>query len=64
MVSINGVSDVPRGINLGDSRVAENEPSGTTAGSLSVIDSHTAEAFTCSLEKDYFYYAGPLSLPK
>jgi hypothetical protein len=54
MVLANGVNNAPRGINLGNSSVAENEPSDTAVGSFSTTDLHTGEAFTCSLEKSYF----------
>jgi len=52
-VLANGVSDVPGGINLGNSSVAGNKPSGAAAGGFSTTGSHTGEAFMCSLEKGY-----------
>jgi len=48
-ITINGINDVPTGINLDNSSVAENQPSGTTVGDLSTTDPDTGDTFTYSL---------------
>ena len=48
-ITINGVNDVPTYINLDNSSVAENQPSGTAVGNFSTTDPDTGDTFTYSL---------------
>jgi len=48
-VTINGVNDAPTDINLDNSSIAENQPSGTAVGSFSTTDPDTGDTFTYSL---------------
>ena len=48
-ITINGVNDVPTGISLDNSSVAENQPSGTAVGNFSTTDPDTGDTFTYSL---------------
>ncbi|GAF86031.1 unnamed protein product, partial [marine sediment metagenome] len=52
IITINGVNDVPTGISLNNSSVAENQPSGTAVGNFSTTDPDTGDTFTYSLESD------------
>jgi len=51
-ITINGANDVPMGISLSNSSVAENQPSGTTVGDFSTADPDTGDTFTYSLVSD------------
>jgi len=64
MVSTSDVKHVHTGTGLDNTSVAENQPPRMAVDSFSTTDSHTGEAFTCSLEKGYFCCAGSLPLPK
>jgi VCBS repeat-containing protein len=48
-ITINGVNDVPTGISLSNSSVAENQPPGTVVGDFSTADPDTGDTFTYSL---------------
>ena len=48
-ITINGASDVPTGISLDVSSVAEGQPSGTLVGSFSTADPDSGDTFTYSL---------------
>jgi len=48
-ITINGVNDVPTGITLDNSSVAENQPSGTAVGDFSTTDPDTGDTFIYSL---------------
>jgi len=48
-ITINGINDVPTGISLDNSSVAENQPSGTAVGDFSTTDPDTGDTFTYSL---------------
>lgn len=49
-ITISGVNDVPTGISLSSSSVAENQPSGTAVGDFSTTDADTGDTFIYSLE--------------
>jgi len=48
-ITINGVNDVPTGISLDNSSVAENQPSGTAVGNFSTTDPDIGDTFSYSL---------------
>jgi VCBS repeat-containing protein len=48
-VTINNVNDAPTAVNLSNNSVPENEPSGTTVGTLSTTDQDAGDTFTYSL---------------
>ena len=48
-ITIGGVNDVPTGMSLDNSSVAENQPSGTAVGDFSTTDPDSNDTFTYSL---------------